>query len=294
MKPLSSRSLLYLLLTAWGVVMVAAGLGLRREQRAAHRAETALALELQERTRLAELTPAPGVENEEAIAAALVEAQRAFAAAATVLRPGEAQPGEEPVPTQTLEAYFSLARWVERQRAAARAAQVMLRPDERFGFAAFAHEGPATEALAEVHRQMTVGATLVAHLIEAHPRALLAVRREAVGQGPADRGQGEDCFTMDPALSLRQPGAVETVAFRVEFSGRTGALRDFLAALAREPQPFLVRRVDVEPMPERVGGEAPGAEETRATVPLVRQHAAKFAVVVESVRWTGAPPKAVP
>lgn len=294
MKPLSSRHLLCLSLAAWGVVLAAAGFGLRREQRAAHRAETALALKLQERAWLADQTPAPGVENEEAIAAALAEAHRAFAAAAMALRPGEASPGEEPAPAQTLDAYFSIARLVERQRAAARAAQVALRPDERFGFAAFAHEGPATEALAQVHRQMTVGATLVAHLIEAHPIALLAVRREAVEQGATASRQGEDYFTLDPALSLRQPGAVETVAFRVEFSGQTGTLRDFLTALARQPQPFLVRSVEVEPLPGHAGEEAHGTEEARAAAPLVRQHAAKFAVVVESVRWTGVSPKAMP
>jgi hypothetical protein len=293
MKRLSSRHLLWISLAAFAVVIAAEGVWLRREQLAARRAQAALDQKRQERDWLAAQTPALGAENEEAISADLAAARQALADAKAALRRGETGRWVEPAPTQTLEAYFNIASFVERNRAAAGAARVTLRPEERFGFAAFANEGPAVEMLPQVHRQLLVADTLVAQLIEAHPLALLALRREAAGRGQAAaKGQAEDYFVMDRALSVRRPGEVETVAFRVEFSGQTATLRNFLTGLAALPQPFLVRSVEVEPMPAGVAATSPVAGAPEAPVPLVRQNLSRFAVIVESVLLAGAPAKA--
>ena len=99
---------------------------------------------------------------------------------------------------------------------------------------------------------------------------------------------------LDRALSVRRPGEVETVAFRVEFSGQTATLRNFLTALAALPQPFLVRSVEVEPLPVPVAPAAPVAGAPEAPVPLVRQNLSRFAVIVESVLLAGAPVKTTP
>ena len=283
MKRWPPETLPWIPLAAFIAVIVTEAMWLRAEWRAALRAQAALAWQLQERDRLAAQAPALTEENEEAISADRERARRELAEAKAVLRGGEAGPGAEPAPTGALEAYFSIANFVERNRAAANAAHMALRAEERFGFAAFAHEGPAVDIRPQVHRQLQAAETLLEHLIAAQPRALLAMRRETAGTNPPVAGsQSEDCFVMDRALSAGRPGVVETVAFRVEFSGQTATLRQFLAALAARPQPFLVRSVEVDPLPAAASAaSATGLPAT--TVPLVRHNFSRFTVIVESV-----------
>lgn len=284
MKRLPAHRTLWISLAAFAAVVATEGLWLRREQQAAGRAEVALQQKRQECDWLAAQAPAPGVENEEAIRVDLAAARQSLADAKATLRRGDTGRWAEPAPTRTLEAYFNIASFVERNRAAAGAARVALRPEERFGFGAFAHEGPPVGMLPQVHRQLLVGDTLVAQLIEAHPLALLTLRREAADPDQtAAKSPTQDCFVLDRALSVRRPGEVETVAFRVEFSGQTATLRNFLAGLAALPQPFLVRRVEVEPMSAGMAITAPAAGAPEASVPLVRQNLSRFVVIVEWV-----------
>jgi hypothetical protein len=295
MKRLSPQQLLGISVAVLVIMIAAEGVWLCREYQTARRAQAALNQKLQEREWLAAQTPALGEENEEAISADLERARQALADAKAGLRRGETGRWVEPAPAQTLEAYFNIASFVERSRTAANAAQVVLRPDERFGFAAFAHEGPAVELLPLVHRQLLVGETLTGQLIESHPRALLAMRRETAGPGEAAaKNQAEDYFVMDRALSVRRLGEVETVAFRVEFSGQTVTLRNFLTALAALPQPFLVRSVEVEPLPVPMAAVSPVADAPAAPAPMVRQNLSQFAVIVESVLLAEAPAKTAP
>ena len=254
---------------------------LQRERKQAGRAQAALQQKIAERDWLAKQSPALNAENEQAIAAELVQAGQALADLRADLKGREADWLNAAPPAKPLDAFFDIASFVEKSRAATGQAKVGLAPDEHFGFAAYANEGPAPELVPAVFRQRLLAQRLVETLLEARPLALLGLRREpvAAAQNVAKNVAG-DFFTLDRALSVRQPGQLDTLAFRLEFSGQTATLRNFLNSLAGFPQPFIVRSVEVEPLPAIGASVAPAAG---TAVPLVRQNLSKFAVIVEFV-----------
>lgn len=197
-----------------------------------------------------------------------------------------------PIPVGRTDAYFDLATYAEELRALAERHGLIVRPEAaRFGFTAYEHEGPGPERIDAVFRQRLVAGYLLTLLFEARPAALLSVKRGpalAAGQ-PAtvattqDTGGGEtgrpepdlseaqDTFTIDPRMTARVPGIIETLAFRVVFIGATSTLRTFLNDLASFGLPVLVRDIEVEPATSQemaelpvetpgAGGEHPAAE----------------------------------
>lgn len=257
---------------------------LARAREAAERSLTALARVAQERDWLARQAPAPGVESEQAIAAEIAALRARLAAQRARLQP---RTPAEAVPERPLDAYFEIANLVEKARAQAIARRVTLRPDERFGFAAYANEGPAPDLLATVHRQRLAVQQLLELLWEARPLALLGVKRAQPPGTAATRLAGEDYFAPEPAVSLRREGLVETEALRLEFTGQTSTLRAFLGGLADLREPAAVRSVDVEPVPPSAARRAPAGGD--APVPVVRQSLSRFAVTVEFIRLGGSP-----
>jgi len=224
---------------------------------------------------LAHQSPALSPENEIAIAADVTAAGRLLAELSQALQGRDADLFDTPPPAKSIDAFFALANFTEKLRVRAAQAQLPLKADERFGFATHAHEGPVAEHIAFVHRQQLATQYLVETLIEARPLALLSVRRERPA-GDRVREQAEDFFELDRSLSLRQPGQVEGEAFRLDFTGRTEALRNFLNSLAEFRQPIVVRSVEVEPLAAAVVPGSPG--------PIVTQSLSKFAVTVEFAR----------
>lgn len=267
---------------------------LQRVRQQAARAVAALQQKIAERDWLAKQSPAPNPENEQAIAAELVQAARTLADLRAGLKGRDADWLSAPPPAKPLDAFFDIASFVEKARAATGQAKVGFAPDEHFGFATYANEGPAPELVPAVFRQRLLVQRLVDTLIEARPLALLGLRREPVAQTQLSaKNLAADFFNFDHALSLRQPGQLDTLAFRLEFSGQTSTLRNFLNSLAAFSQPFVVRSVEVEPLPAAGNGAAP-ASVAGAAVPLVRQNLSKFAVIVEFVLLNPAPAPAAP
>ena len=180
------------------------------------------------------------------------------------------------VPAARTDAYFDLASYVERLHERARRNEVAIRPEAaRFGFAAHANEGPELERIEPVFRQRLLAQYLMESLLDARPRAVLAVKRElaltapereareaaaaeaaaaiAAGGDPVDTSsselevpEGPDYFAIDPRVSARKAGFVDTIAFKFVFTGQTAALRSFLNRLAAFELPVLVREVEVE------------------------------------------------
>lgn len=272
-----------------GAAVIGAEIWLLQRVRAeAGRAQAALEQKKQERDWVARQSPAPTVENEAAIAADLALVRRRLADLRASLQARPPDPFAGPVPEKPTEAYFALAGLVEQARAQAITARVTLRPNERFGFAAYANEGPAADLLGPVHRQQLAMQSLLEPLFEARPLALLGVRRTAplsAAAGPGGRGGVDDFFTLDPGLSLRHAGLVDTEPVRLEFTGQTSTLRTFLTGLTTLRQPVIVRSVEVDPLPP-TGGTRPVVAD--APQPLVRQSLSKFAVTVEFVLLTSA------
>lgn len=249
-----------------------------------------------ERDWLVRQSPALSEENTLAIAADLAAAEAKLAELRTVL--AGARVGQTEAPARPLEAYFALAGYMGRMRALAARQQVVLKAEERFGFATYANEGPEPELLAAVHRQRTVLQHLLETLLEARPKALIAsqrerpltesqraARRRAPGTVPADdepaAGQQADFFEPAGRLRLQAPGLAEGELYRLEFTGQTQVLRAFLNGLATSPLPLIVRAVEVEPA--ETEPVEPDAALPEAIVPVVSRNLCKFAVVVQCV-----------
>lgn len=262
---------------------------LQRARTGATRAQAALEQKKQERDRLARQTPAPTGETEAALAAELAVGRRHLANLRDSLQARPLDPFAGPVADSPMDAFFQLAGLVEQARAQAITTRVSLRPEERFGFAAFANEGPVAELLAPVHRQQQAVRLLLEPLFESRPLTLLGVRRTA--PVTVGRNGGEDLFTLDPALSLRSAGLVETEPVRLEFTGQTSTLRTFLTGLAALRTPVVVRSVEVELLPPAGGLRPVGAERPQ---PVVRQSLSRFAVTAEFILLASALVKPAP
>jgi hypothetical protein len=240
-------------------------------------------------------------------------------------------------PASRTEAFFDLANFVERMRRQADQAEVGIRPEERFGFSAFTNEGPGPDQMQAVYRQRRIMEELLNSLFAAQPRELVSVQRERPGavanpaveesdfgcfDGPTGggrrppRGGGQDSgdiFAMDPAVSARSPGFVDTMAFRFTFVGQTSSLRSFLNSVASSDLPLVVRSVEVgpvggqqaqmQPRPTRrppAGGmdlfAAPqmdgGPDARPVAVPLVSENFSRFTVTVEFLETKIAAPAA--
>jgi hypothetical protein len=216
---------------------------------------------------MAGLVPPPTRDVATMIEADLAKAQDALAAMQSELKgrgPAAERIRNAKVPAARTDSYFDLATFVEKTRELARKHEVDIRPEAgRFGFAAFANEGPLQEHIEPVFRQRLIAQYLVESLIEARPRVILAVKREptvsaaerearatavANGETPPEiqREEGPDYFTIDPRVSARMPGFIDTTAFQFVFTGQTAALRTFLNRLASFELPVLVREVEVD------------------------------------------------
>lgn len=234
---------------------------------ASRRADRALAGRHRELQSMSELTPPPSPAVAAAITSDLGETHVALAAIHDALRGrGADSKGRRgaAVPVARTDVYFDLVSFVQRSREQARRAGIELRPDAAgFGFSAYANEGPPAEHLEPVSRQRRVAQALVEALLEARPRALLAIKRERplgksehAARATARRNgetlpertgaEGADYFTLDPRISVRRPGFLDAMAFRFVFTGRTVTLRTFLNRLAGFETPVLVREVEVD------------------------------------------------
>lgn len=272
----------------------------------------------QELERLINQRPAPSLANQRAIAANLAEAEAALEAMRASLR-GTGDTGRllaQPPPASRTDAFFEIATFVERMREKAAVAEVAIRADERFGFASHINEGPELGAIPTVHRQRLVIGYLLDTLFASDPTELISVQREqpprraapgapgGFGPPPPAPGAAGDFFAIDPAITARVPGLVDTLAFRIVFQGQTGALRRFLNRLAEFEMPIVVRSVEVEaigvetrpaggatfaaiPMPQLFGVTPPGAAPTQGPVPIVAQNRSRFTVTVEFLRPVG-------
>ena len=252
-------------------------------------ASRATAKKLQERKvelqSMAELTPPPTRPVATAVEADLAKAQAALASMQSELKgrgPAAERIRSAKVPAARTDSYFDLATYVEKCREIAKKQDVDIRAEAaRFGFSAYANEGPVQDHIEPVFRQRLIAQYLVESLLEARPRALFSIKRErtltkaerdaraaaaANGEVPADvpvdtGDSGPDYFLIDSRVSARVPGYIDTMPFRFVFTGQTAALRVFLNKLAAFELPILVREVEVEvATPEDAAIQAPTEE----------------------------------
>ena len=227
-----------------------------------------------------------------------------------------------PLPDSSTQAIFDIAQFVVRVRAQAAAANIMTAPDNRFGFSAYASEGPVGDLIAPVFHQLQYAEYLIGALLEAKPKEFVSLQRErpltpeqkrqiadaiAAGQTPPSSNEtvgSSDYFVIDPRTSARVADRVETVPFRLTFVGLTASLRAFLNELASFKLPVVVRSVEVEsltsggataktytpapvanhnPFGNAFGGAADTAAPVETVKPIVEQTESRFIVTVEIV-----------
>ena len=197
-----------------------------------------------------------------------------------------------------LEAYFEISRGLEQLRAHALAAEVAVRSDESFGFAAFRGAGPAKEAVPVVLQQFHAVRELVEILFESRPLGLVMLQRlnppGSPGQSSPTAGSVRlkgrtdqadlppDYFEMAGELSLRLPDNYSGQAYRLVFSGQTRVLRDFLNRLAGHAQPVFVRSVEVEPLDVESTG-LPTDSTAARLVPMVTRNISRFTVMLQLI-----------
>jgi len=294
------------------VVVGLAELTLTYDRYAASRA-AAKKLELRklELQAMADLTPLPTRTVAMVIEADVTRAQRSLEAMQAELKgrgPAAERMRKTKLPAARTDAYFDLATFVEKTRELARKHEVDIRPEAaRFGFSAYVNEGPELARISAVFHQRLIAEYLVEALLEAKPRALLSVQREraltkeeretrdaavaaAIAAGtpleadnPAVSAglEGPDFFNLDPRVSARTAGYIDTQAFRLVFIGQTDALRTFLNRLAGFELPVLVREVEVDPA---------SAEETAPVASVVEEVVDTAGTEAASVVLSAEPP----
>ena len=125
-------------------------------------------------------------------------------------------------------------------------APVQTEKDFAFGFEQYIDEAAVLENAEKVSlldKQRQILDYLMTKLIQAGPHSVDSVGREILELENVKQGTG---FSIDPAISARVPGAIDTIAFSLTFSGYTDALRQFLNSLASFELPIVVRSIEVE------------------------------------------------
>ena len=125
-------------------------------------------------------------------------------------------------------------------------APISLPQNFAFGFQEYIDEAkplsdPKRSAVLDQQRQIL--SYLMDKLIEAKPTSIVSVQREFLEQG---QGRQSESFQINEAVSARVPGAIDTLAFQLSFTGYTDSLRSFLNDLAKFDLPIVVRSIDVQ------------------------------------------------
>jgi hypothetical protein len=182
---------------------------------------------------------------------------------------------------------------------------IELPKDFGFGFeqyvsSASPFEDPELNKLLDKQRQIL--SYLLNKLYDANPDSIVAVKREVLEQKQA-AGSGDKGFRINPAVSAKVPGAINTLAFSLTFTGYTNSLREFLNNLAKFDLPIVVRSIDVKrPTGQSTtvartnsnnldsifgvfggGTEAEVAEPEVAQKPVISENISTFNVVLEFI-----------
>ena len=151
----------------------------------------------------------------------------------------------------------------------ARKLEIDLSDSMDFGFKKYVApnaEPPKEEALAAIWKQACVlnyvNKKLFACKSDKSPMWILNVQRELLPEeGVKDDGkqrrnararrnadsQSGDNFKIDPAITARKAGSLDTIAYKFTFAGHTDVLRRFLNQLKDFDAMLVVRSIDVKP-----------------------------------------------
>lgn len=181
---------------------------------------------------------------------------------------------------------------------------IEIAPDFAFGFEQYIDEATPLDDEARTRKldqQRQILNFLVNQLIAANPDSITAVRREFIEQVVRDSRDQTKGFVIDSAVSARVPGAIDTMAFSVTFTGYTDSLRLFLNNLAKPELPIVVRSIEVDRPSGSETVNAPAVdddfgglfnnlsannqrgEDAQAQEPIISENISRFTVIVEFI-----------
>lgn len=138
--------------------------------------------------------------------------------------------------------------------------EIIVPDDFAFGFEQYIDEARMLEdedLIPVLDKQRQILSYLLDKLYGAKPESILAVEREVL-ELKAEGTGSTNSFAINPAITARVPGAIDTLAFGLTFTGYTDSLRGLLNDLAKFDLPIVVRSIKVE---------RPSGSSTTAKVP---------------------------
>jgi hypothetical protein len=219
-----------------------------------------------------------------------------------------------------------IQRFISQMRRLAETEEVRIPANFGFGFDRYVEQStpPAQRFVVRVDKQRLLLEYLLGELIASGPSGITRVQRETIEApqtdtrtattpraGAAGRttttASGAD-FRIDPAISARVPGAIDSLAFRITFTGFTESLQSFINRLSAFEYPVVVRSIEVaRPAPARTtGAQRPqrtqtiedifggfgGAATTPAQTaeptqrPVIEDNESEFTLVLEFIELT--------
>ncbi|MEC8329763.1 MAG: Amuc_1100 family pilus-like protein [Verrucomicrobiota bacterium] len=124
---------------------------------------------------------------------------------------------------------------------------IVIAEDFAFGFEDYAQEATmpdSASAILLLDKQRQILEYVINLLLAANPHSIDSVEREHIEALTINKNQS-GLYRIDPAVSARLPGAIDTVALRITFSGYSRSLRRFLNSLASFDLPIVVRSLSV-------------------------------------------------
>jgi hypothetical protein len=174
----------------------------------------------------------------------------------------------------------------------ARRAGVSIRPEEQFGIAPLGRDAGHPVAIAAHRRQREATDYLIGELLAARPTQLMSVQGArlpgAIPGGAARRlppgdnrvGMG-DLFDVDPRLSVREAGVLETVPIRLIFAGCTATLHRFLNRLLAGKPLVTISEIAVEPAATGASFRKGKSDGTAPVGLMVQPALSQFTVTIE-------------
>ena len=155
------------------------------------------------------------------------------------------------LPATHNDAFFAIARYVEDTRILAGGKGIAIPEGYRFGFQAYANEGPKQDDIKMCHHQMKIMSVLAQWLFDSGISELLGIQRgkeasSVIGRryDVADTEFATDSFSVDRESSTRIDGLIDTKSFRIAFKGQSASLRNFLNRITRSSLPFVVSSIE--------------------------------------------------
>ena len=149
--------------------------------------------------------------------------------------------------------------------------EIIVPDDFAFGFEQYLDEATMLddeELIPVLDKQRQILSYLLNKLYDAEPESIVSVEREVLELKAEDTGSAKG-FTVKPAITAKVPGAIDTLAFGLTFTGYTDSLRGLLNDLAKFDLPIVVRSIEVE---------RPSGSRTTAKVPANNKLDAFFGV----------------